>query len=101
MPKIVDDVQLKSDQTAQLLNKRYVNEGILRGQNESLKGCQVLELLTCIEKGLRSLHTGNKGSVGQMAAKLPSINFENDLDPVGVEPGLTGLTGSWPGRRLF
>ena len=31
------EIQLKSDQTEQLLKKPYVNEVILRGQNLSLK----------------------------------------------------------------
>ena len=42
-------IQLKSDQTAQLLNKLYENEVILREQNLFLKCCQRLELLTYIE----------------------------------------------------
>ena len=39
-------IQLKSDETAWLLNKLYVNEVTLTGQNPPLKYCQPLELLT-------------------------------------------------------
>ena len=55
-------IQLKLDQLEWLLNKPYVNEVILRGQNLSLKCYQRLELLTYIERGIRSstFHTGNK-----------------------------------------
>ena len=34
-----NDLQLKSDETAQLLNKPYVTEGTLRGQKQPLKCC--------------------------------------------------------------
>ena len=43
-------------------------------QNLSLKWCQPLECLTYIERGIRSVHTGNIGSVGQRAAKLLDFN---------------------------
>ena len=45
-------VQLKSDQTERLLNKPYVNEVTLTGQNPPLKYCQPLELLTQLEKDI-------------------------------------------------
>ena len=53
-----------------LLNKPYENEVTLRGKNIPLKCCQPHELLMYIERGLRSFHTGNIGSVGQRATKL-------------------------------
>ena len=37
--------------------------------------------------GSRSFNTGNMGSVGQRAAKLLSVNFENDSNRGGVKPG--------------
>ena len=68
-------VQLRSDQTERLLNKPYINEGIKRGQNLSLKCCQLLEHFTYNERGFRSLHTDNIGSVGQRDAKLLSVKL--------------------------
>ena len=53
-----------SDQTAQLLNKPYVNEVILRRKILSLECCQPLELFRYIKRGFRSFHTGNISSVG-------------------------------------
>ena len=50
--KVLFRIQVKPDQTKRLLNKPYVNEVILRGQNLSLKCCQSLKLLTYIEKRL-------------------------------------------------
>ena len=50
-------------------------EVILRRQNIPLKFRQPLELLMYIEKGFRSFHTGNMGSVGQRAAKLLSVKL--------------------------
>ena len=52
-------------------------------------------------KRFKSFHTGNIGSVGQRAAKLPSLNFENDSDQVGVKPGPTGLTRAGAGQQTF
>ena len=40
---------------------------------------------------LRSLNVEKMGSVNQRAAKLPSLNFDNDSYLVRVEPGPTGL----------
>ena len=40
-----------------------------------LKRCQPLEHLIYFERGLRYFHTGNIGSVGQLAAKLPSFKL--------------------------
>ena len=77
-----------------LVNKFYVNEGILRGQNLSFKCCQPLKLLIYIERRYRSFHTAKKGSVGQRATKLPFVKFENDSNPVRVEPRPTGLSGT-------
>ena len=45
-------IQIKSDQTERLLNKPYVNEVTLTGQNPPLKYCQPLELLTQLEKDI-------------------------------------------------
>ena len=45
-------LQLKSNQTERLLNKPYVNEVTLTGQNPLLKYCQPLELLTQLEKDI-------------------------------------------------
>ena len=70
-----DTIQIKSDETAQLLNKPYVNEVTLRGQNICLKCYQPLEIMLYLEKGFISFHTGNIGSVGQRAAKLLSIKI--------------------------
>ena len=53
-----------------LLNKPYVNEGILRGQNLHVKCCRPLEMLINFEEGFRSFYTLNIRSVGQRAAKL-------------------------------
>ena len=50
-------VQMKSDDTAQLLNKPYEKEVISREQNPFLKYNQPLELITYIERGFRSFHT--------------------------------------------
>ena len=58
-----------------LLYKNYVNEGIFRGQKLSLKCCQPLEILTYIEREVRSFHSGNVGSVSQRAAKMPSVKL--------------------------
>ena len=55
-----------------LLNKPYVNEVILRGQNLSLKCYQTLDFFKDIERGFRSFHIENIGSVGQSAPKLLS-----------------------------
>ena len=57
------------------LNKSHVNGVTLKEQNPLLKNCQPLELLTYFEKRFRSLNTGNMGSLGQRAAKLPSIKL--------------------------
>ena len=46
------NIQIKSDQTERLLNKPYVNEVTLTGQNPPLKYCQPLELLTQLEKDI-------------------------------------------------
>ena len=59
----------------QLLNKPYVNEVILRGQNLTLKCCQPLKLWTYFEKKVRSFHTDNVKCVGQKAAKLLSLKL--------------------------
>ena len=69
------NIQLKSNQTAQLLHKPYINEFILTGQNLPLKCCQTLDLLIHFEEGFMSFHTLNIGSVGQRAAKLLSIKL--------------------------
>ena len=50
---------------APLPNKPYENWITLRGQNIPLKSCQSLELPMYIEKGFRSFHSVNKGSVCQ------------------------------------
>ena len=42
------NIQLKSDETAQLLNKPYVNEVTLRGQKQPLECWQPLTLLTLL-----------------------------------------------------
>ena len=68
-------MQLKSDEIARLLNKPFVNEIILRGQNLSLKCCQSLKLFTYIERGVRSFHKGNIGPLSQRAAKLLSVTL--------------------------
>ena len=94
-------LQLKSDETAQLLNKPYVNEVISRGHNLFLKFCQPLELLTYIGRGFRSFHAGNMGSEGQRAAKLPSANLENDSTLGELESGLTGSSGAGAKRQTF
>ena len=44
-------------------------------QNLSLKWCQPLKFLKYFEKGSRSFHTGNIGSVDQRAAKLLAVRF--------------------------
>ena len=62
-------------QQRKLLNKPNENEVTFKKQNISLKCCQPLELLTYIERGFRSFHTGNKGSVGQKDTKLVSIRL--------------------------
>ena len=56
---LISNIQLKSDQTKRLLNKPYVNEVTLTGQNPPLKYCQLLELLTHFDEGLRSFNIGN------------------------------------------
>ena len=53
-----------------LLNKPYVNEGILRGQNLHVKCCRPLEMLIHFEEGFRSFHIG---SVRQRAVKLLAV----------------------------
>ena len=58
-----------------LLNKPYENKVILRGQNVPTKGCQPLELLMYIERGIRSFHTGDVGPVGQRTKKLSSVKL--------------------------
>ena len=68
-------IQLKSDETAQLLNEPYVNEVISRGQNLFLKCCQSFKILPYIEKEFRSFNTSNMGSVGQRTAKLTSVKL--------------------------
>ena len=55
-----------------LLNK---NEVILREQNPPLKRCKPLELLTYFEIEFRTFNKGNMGSLGQRAAKLPSVKL--------------------------
>ena len=68
-----DAIQLQTYAYVQLLNRPYGYEVIARGQNIPLKCCQSLELLMYIGRGIKSFHTGNIGSVGQRAAKLPSV----------------------------
>ena len=58
-----------------LLNKPYVNEVTLTGQNPSLKCYQPLELLTAFKNGLRSFNAENLKSLGQRPAKLPVIKL--------------------------
>ena len=67
------DIQLKSNQTEWLINKPYVNEGILRGKNLFLNAAS---LLTYTWRWFRSFHTGNTESIGQRAAKLPAVKVE-------------------------
>ena len=45
-------VQLRTKQTAHLINKNYQNEITLTGQNPPLKCCQPLEILTQFTTGL-------------------------------------------------
>ena len=73
MKIILAYIQLKSDDRECLLNKHF--EVISRGQKMSLKCYQPLEILTYVEKGVRSFHTGNLGAVGQRATKLPSTKL--------------------------
>ena len=70
----------------QLLNKPYVNEVILRGQSLFLKYLQPLELLTNIEKGVRSFYT-----LDIRSAKLPSIKIQDDSTLGRVKPWLKVL----------
>ena len=37
---------------------------------KNLKGCQSFELLAYVERGVRSFHTGNKGSAKLLAIKV-------------------------------
>ena len=57
----------------QIVNKHYQNEVTLRGPNLSLKCFQPFEVLIYVKRGFTSCHTYNVGSVGQRAAKLPSV----------------------------
>ena len=57
------------------LNKSYENEVTLREQKLPLKCCQLTELLIYIERGFRSFHTFDIGSVDQKAANLLSIKL--------------------------
>ena len=66
---------LKQVYMAWLLNKSYGNKVSLTGQIPPLKCCQPFELLTYIERGIRSFHTGEVGSASQMAAKLLSVKL--------------------------
>ena len=83
-------IQLKSDQTTWLLDTPNLNEVISRGKYLSLKYCQPLELLTDIERGFIPLLTGDKGSVGQRNAKLPSIKFLE-----WFRPGQSWIRADW------
>ena len=57
------------------LDKPYVNEVTLRGQNPPSKCCKYLKLLTYFEKMFRSFTIVNMRSVGQRAAKLQFVKF--------------------------
>ena len=61
-----------------VMNKPYVNEVILRGQNLSLKCYQPLEHLKYIEKRFKSFHNGNIGSevsrIGFAFSKWPHLH---------------------------
>ena len=61
----IAQLQIKSDQTERLLNKPYVNEVTLTGQNSPLKCCQPLE----------SLNTKNLRSVDQRASKWLAVKL--------------------------
>ena len=84
-----------------LVNKPYVNEVILRGQNLSFKCCQPFELLTYIERGIRSFYIFNVWSVGQRAAKLPSFKLWEWFDPVWDKMGPNGLSWAETKRQTF
>ena len=45
----------------------------MREQNQSLKCCQIFELLIYFRKGFRFFYTGKIGYVGQRAAKLLAV----------------------------
>ena len=79
-------VQLKSDQTARLINKPYVNEGILRRLKIKLKNFQPIEMLLHFEEGPRSFHTFNIGSVGQRAVKLLTDKVEGLKKKSATQP---------------
>ena len=68
-------MQLKLEQTEQLQQKPNVNEVILRSQNLSLRSASLFYLLTNIENRFLYFHTGNKGFLGQRAAKIPPIKL--------------------------
>ena len=80
-------VQLKSDETAQLLNKPYVNEVTLTGQNPLLKYCWPLELLTKFKKvmDLSMLKIWSLSVKGMQS--YWTSNSENDLTLGDLESG--------------
>ena len=79
------DLQLWNFDYKRLLDKPYAKEVIFREQKQSLKCCQPFELLTYIEKGFRSFHTGNTRSVGQRAGKWSSIKLWEWFKPERFE----------------
>ena len=86
---------------ARLLNKPYVNEITLTGQNPSLKHCLALEILTQFFKGLDFLMLKIWNlQVKGLQSYRPS-NFENVSTSPGFEPGPTGLNGAGAGRQTF
>ena len=60
-----------------IFNKPYKMEVIFRGQNHILKCYQTLKFLIYFEKGFRSFHASNVGSVDQSAAKLLAFKVES------------------------
>ena len=63
-----------------LLNKLYENKVTFRGQNIPLNYCHPLQLILYFEKGVISFGIFDIESLGQRAAKLRLLNFENCSD---------------------
>ena len=73
--KSVAYLQLRKFDYIRLLNKPYVNEVILRGQNLSLKCCRPLDLLTYIETFENDSNPFKTVSKGQEATSILRVGF--------------------------
>ena len=70
----MSNIQLPTFAYVQLLDKPCENEVILIAEH-NLKMLLASSALDVLWEGFRSFYTGNMGSVGQRALKLPSVKL--------------------------